>query len=142
MRAVGVCLALALLVSGGGTMGVAGEAVPTITVSLVAGDNSGQVSDPALKELLPLLTANLPLKTYRLLARKSTAVSEGAQVALDGGMKLILTELQGLAFAAKVRKGDQDLLQTRLTLRRDKPVVFGGIAGEGEAKLIIVVQYP
>lgn len=137
-----VPLAVVLGVACGGVATAAETAVP-LSVRLVAADNSAQAKpDPGLEDILPLLQGNLPFTSYRLKLRRQTTLTEGGQVPLETGLQLVFSGVRGTSFVATVRKQDETLVETRLTLRRDSPVVLGGIPADGGGKLIVVIQSP
>ncbi len=118
---------------------------PTLLVRLVAAGNGGVARNPSsgkLADILPLLRDNLRFQNYRLIFSRNVVLREGAVVELTGGLRMVLYEVRGAEFRVRVQKGRDRLVETRLRLRRGKPVILGGWPADGLGKLLLVLLIP
>ena len=123
----------------------AGQAPTAVAlhVRLLSADNSGGGTNAAgIEDVLPQLRKNLRFNTYRLLVRRTIALKSGSRTRLSRGLSLSIVGVDGGAVTIALQRGDARLMQTRLQLAKGKPVSLGGIPGEGEERLIVVVSQP
>jgi hypothetical protein len=118
-------------------------AAKALHVRLLSADNSGGGTKTAgIEDVLPQLRRNLRFNTYRLLVRRSVPLKAGARTRLGRGLSLTIVGADRGAVTIALHRGDARLMQTRLQLAKGKPVSLGGIPGEGEERLIVVVSQP
>lgn len=114
-----------------------------VTVRLVVAENKqGAKEDAALADVLPLLKENLRFTSYRLLSTHQLQAREKAQANLGKQLSLTLTDVAGTTFMARVKRGAKVVVQTRLNLVPGKPVLVGGLPGEGDSRLIVILHTP
>ena len=112
-----------------------------VTVRLVVAENAqGAKEDPALADVLPVLKETLRFTSYRLLAKRQLEARENAQANLGKQLSLTLTDVAGTAFTAHVKRGAKVVVKTRLNLVPGKPVLVGGLPGEGDSRLIVILH--
>ena len=136
-----------LMVALGAFAGVAilpasGQNAPaSIKVRLLAAENRASDAGAAeIQDVLPLLQKTLKFASYRLLATQRVAGREGARVDLDQGISLTITAIAGDSLTVEVNGKERRLLQTKLRLAPDKPVILGGLPGRDGGTLIVVLS--
>ena len=143
MRSTCALLTATLSVLGLTAGSTQGAQTNAVTVRLVVAENVRSAEeDKGLADVLPLLKENLRFSSYRLLSKRNLQAGENAETSLGEQLSLTLTDVSGNTFMARVKRGKNVLLQTRLNLAPGRPVLVGGLPGEGSSKLIIIIHAP
>ena len=114
-----------------------------ITVRLIAASTKpGPDDSRRLKDVLPLLQGNLRFQSYDLVSTRKLRADDGTSVNLGRDLRLTLSDVDGLSMVVQLVKGRKTVVQTRLALRKNRPVLLGGIPSSGDEQLIVVIQSP
>ncbi len=111
-----------------------------LTVRLLQADNSGGDSSPGLEDVAGLLQRTLRFTTYRLLGTGTLEVRDGAAAKLGQEIVVRLGAVAGKSMTVEVQQAGQRLVQTKVTMQPDKPIILGGIPGPGGGTLILVLN--
>jgi len=116
------------------------EDVPSMSVRTVTASQGKAVEDERLEDVLPLLKETLRFSSFELDGEYELAMTEGSQIALTDGYVLSLKQVQGKTATVNVTRKKKRIIQTRLSLRKDKPVIVGGFDAPGGGKSIIILK--
>ena len=97
------------------------------------------VEDDELADITPLLRQNLRYNTYRLLQAETVTPRSGLALTLRHDLTLTFLQVSGNALSVRISRDDQPLVNTRLTLRPNHPVVLGGFPHTDQSVLIIIL---
>ncbi|MCF7855722.1 MAG: hypothetical protein K9N51_13055 [Candidatus Pacebacteria bacterium] len=118
-----------------------GSARRTVEIRFVRADNKkADETEEALADILPLLRQNLRFTRYRLISRRTVALSEGQRIPLAYGYTLNFSNVQSQALTVHIFRQQQMLLRTRLRLKSRRPVLLGGFPHAGDSTLIAVLK--
>ena len=135
-------LAAALLVGFGAVFLASSPALaqePMLSVRLVEADNSDGPNSGSIEDILPMLRRTLRFSSYRLLRTGRIAQRDGARTELPQGLTVTLSGGEAQSMTVNVSQHERRLVQTRVVLAPDRPVILGGIPGEQGATLIVVL---
>ena len=116
------------------------EPPPMLSVRTVTASETPVKEDPRLKDVLPLLKTTLRFSGFVLNGETTMPMSEGRKAMLPNGYVLTLSQVEGNKATVDVTQKRKRLLQTRLTLRRKRPVVVGGFDSPDGGKTIIILK--
>ena len=116
------------------------EEVPSLSVRTVTASQGKAVEDERLEDVLPLLQTTLRFSAFALDGEYELAMTEGSQVTLTDGYVLSLKQVEGKSATVNVMKKKKRIIQTRLSLRKGKPVIVGGFDAPGGGKSIIILK--
>lgn len=113
----------------------------TLSARLVTAGREAGSTDERLKDVLGLLQ-NLNFRSFRLDGEARIPFSEGASAGLAKGYRIELSEVQARDRSALVRviQDRHDKVKTRLSLRKEKPVVVGGFEDPGGGSIFIILM--
>jgi hypothetical protein len=118
---------------------VAAQTAPaTLSARLVTASKDAGTSDPRLEDVQALLESNSSAKSFRLDGEATLAFKEGASATLGKGYRLELSQVQDTNAMVRVSQGRRDLVQTRLALRKGRPVIVGFDDDAGGKTIIII----
>jgi len=106
---------------------------------LVAGQDNATTDTAGLQDVLPTLRDSLRFASYRLVSTRTVSARPGAKADLGLDLSLTLTAVDGDIVTVDVLRGDRRLLQTKLRLLPDKPVILGGFPADGGGTHILVI---
>ena len=98
-----------------------------LNVRLVRVTESKEVGtvDPGLKDVLPLLKANLRYSSYHLVEDRNLKLKPGVQQELPDGFKVHVSDIDNMIMTVYIDRHMHSLLRTRLKLRVGRPLVVG-----------------
>ena len=122
-------------------MWLASPAAPAtqLTARLVEAGNQGEGVDAAIRDVAPLLKANLPYRQFRLLDRKRLALPGGGATELRGGY-LLRCSGNPDRVSITMERGGKVLIQTVLSLAGGRPAVLGGFPSDRGGRLLVVIE--
>lgn len=123
---------------------VAAQDSDRLSIRMVTAGQGEPVEDPQLKDVLPLLRNTLRFSSFTLVRKSTIRLADDAAASLPKGYDLSLSQVdrQDNTVTVTVTQGKRKkkLLETRLRLRLDRPVIVGGFDDPEGTKTIIILK--
>ncbi|MBN2451119.1 MAG: hypothetical protein JXR77_12065 [Lentisphaeria bacterium] len=111
-----------------------------LSARLVTAGSGNAREDPRLGDVLPLLKSTLRFSSFQLEGEATLSLRENAVASLAKDYRVTLTEVTGPSALVHVSRREEKMLQTRLTLKPERPVIVGGFDEAGGSKAIIILK--
>ena len=115
------------------------QKAPTLSVRMVTASQQERAEEPRLRDVLPLLKT-MKFASFVLDGEYKIGLREGSRAALAKGYVLTLTQVQGKKATVNVTRKRKRVVQTKLSLRKGRPVLVGGFDDASGGKTIIVLK--
>lgn len=115
-------------------------------IQVLESSNDNEINDQRLRGLLPLLQRNLRYQNYRLVAQRSFIPQSEQREKIGLGFIVSIENVQGSVMTIRLhhqridrpRQEARELLQTRLRLQPERPVIIGPFRDHQGLEYIIV----
>lgn len=105
---------------------------------VVAKESSESSSGKGIDNVNSLLQSNLSYDSYTTLAQKVVPLKNADGIVLAEGVAVALSEVDKTSLAIRISRDKKQVLNAKITLRKDKPVILGGFSGKS-GKLMVIV---